>query len=367
MRTLTVGLMCVAMAAIWVVPAEAIVGGKPAAGDWPAFAQLQINGKTECGATLVRSRWVLTAAHCVIGLEPSEIGVIVGSKLRGVGEPIPAKSYAVHEGFADSIPVLVAAWDVAVVELTRAVAAPPMRIATDPAVYTGGTPALAIGLGADGFAYGSYRDELWQAELPITPEADCERVFAGRYDPDQHICAGTFENEQNVCQGDSGGPLMVRDRGEWVIVGTTSFGIGCATPGTYNVFARAAGDPLRNWIEGNLPPPEPPAVAAPSPSASPGEPARSGQGTTAPAATLAAPAQRRVLVVARARRGARSLRVTVEAPATVVVRDARGKVLGRSLVRGNRTVSVRIRVRRPLRAGRYTVSAGTERRTIRVR
>lgn len=350
-RALMIGLG-VAGAGAAAAPAHAIVGGEPAKGDFPFFTQLVIDGRSECGGSLVRPQWVLTAAHCVIGLTPDDLEVIVGSKVREVGQRVRMKSYKEHPGFrTDSVPVLKAAWDVAVVELERPVDAPLIGFA-GPELHAPGTPALAIGLGADGFATGSYRDELYQAALPLVSDFDCGIAYAGRYDPDQHICAGTFENESNACQGDSGGPLMVTDSsGVRSLVGVVSFGTGCGTPGTYNVFARAAGAALRSWIEQQLPPllaPARPAASAP----------------TAAAPPAAAPSPRLRMSVSRVRRGARGLRVWVSAPARITVRDSRGRLLGSA--RAVRAGRVLVRLRRSARRGRLIVRAGDQRRAIRV-
>jgi secreted trypsin-like serine protease len=52
----------------------------------------------------------------------------------------------------------------------------------------------------------------------------------------------------DTCQGDSGGPLMVFTTSEqWVIVGMTSYGYGCAIPEYSGVYTRVVA--YLDWID----------------------------------------------------------------------------------------------------------------------
>lgn len=51
----------------------------------------------------------------------------------------------------------------------------------------------------------------------------------------------------DTCQGDSGGPLMMYTASEqWVLVGLTSYGIGCARANYAGVYTRVAA--YQSWI-----------------------------------------------------------------------------------------------------------------------
>jgi secreted trypsin-like serine protease len=66
------------------------------------------------------------------------------------------------------------------------------------------------------------------------------------------VCAGFPQGGVDTCQGDSGGPMFGRtSAGALRVVGTTSFGEGCARPGRPGVYGRVADDTLRPWIEAN--------------------------------------------------------------------------------------------------------------------
>lgn len=58
-------------------PVYRIVGGNVAsAHEYPWTVGLTRAGKLYCGGSLISNQYVLTAAHCVNGMEPNEIRVI---------------------------------------------------------------------------------------------------------------------------------------------------------------------------------------------------------------------------------------------------------------------------------------------------
>jgi hypothetical protein len=150
--------------------------------------------------------------------------------------------------------------------------------------------------------------------------------------------------------------------GRFVLVGDTSFGVGCAFPTQYGVYGEIAGPALRPWVEARLgelspgtpaPAPGTGPTGAGSPGAS-GTPAGSGDaGALAPvAARLRLPS-----VLGSARRARARGRIIVRLQTSSPVLRVR-----LALVQRGRTVAVGTRSRRVTRSARITLRL---RRTVR--
>ena len=96
-------------------------------------------------------------------------------------------------------------------------------------------------------------DNLQKADVPITTDAYCGGAYSS-FDADTMVCAGFPQGGVDTCQGDSGGPMYGRtSTGALRVVGSTSFGEGCARPNKPGVYARVADATLRNWIASQAP------------------------------------------------------------------------------------------------------------------
>jgi secreted trypsin-like serine protease len=268
-RSLLPALVCALVAA---TPAAAITGGHEPTRPYPAMAALQQDGEFVCGASLIRPRWILTAAHCVLDessepLEPSRLSFLLGrSNLSSdEGEELQATRLIVHEKYGDPSE---SSHDIAVVELERDSAAAPIRIATPPErdLWAPGKEATAIGWGGQVYPGIGATDDLKEVQVPIVPDADCDQAYAngatGDFEAETMVCAGEEAGMKDTCQGDSGGPLMVPDAGgAMVLAGVVSWGFGCGFPTQYGVYARVGHNVLYDWITAKV---GPPAAGAPS-------------------------------------------------------------------------------------------------------
>ncbi|XP_038934318.2 acrosin isoform X1 [Rattus norvegicus] len=250
-----------------------IVGGQTSSpGAWPWMVSLQIftshNSRRyhACGGSLLNSHWVLTAAHCfdnkkkvydwrlVFGAHEIEYG-----RNKPVKEPQQERyvqKIVIHEKYN----AVTEGNDIALLKVT-----PPVTCGdfVGPGClphFKSGPPRIPHTCYVTGWGY--IKDNaprpspvLMEARVDLIDLDLCNSTqwYNGRV-TSTNVCAGYPEGKIDTCQGDSGGPLMCRDSVDspFVIVGITSWGVGCARakrPGVYT----ATWDYL-DWIASKIGP-----------------------------------------------------------------------------------------------------------------
>ncbi|XP_068697308.1 uncharacterized protein [Montipora foliosa] len=237
-----------------------IVGGKistPGAWPWQVAIMCKTCKEQDCGGTLVSAQHVITAAHC---LSINKDTFIENYKVRlgehhfenseGYEQDINISSVTIHPSYGEAASF---DGDLAVIELASPARindhVGPVCLQNRSSDFPPGSRCYITGWGRTRQG-GSISAVLREAEVPLVSNQNCrENYGSGSIITSNMLCAGRLGAGVDACQGDSGGPLVCEKDNRWYLVGTTSWGWGCAGKyyGVYTNIAR-----LSDWIQANV-------------------------------------------------------------------------------------------------------------------
>ncbi|XP_037042005.1 chymotrypsin-2-like [Bradysia coprophila] len=223
-----------------------IVGGSTAQdGDFPYQVSLRnpAHNAHFCGGSIISPNWILTAAHCVSGMGPSSIFVVVGTNSLssgGIGYGVSEIRSHVSYNPINNVN------DIAVLRINGVISYGPkvqsVGLAALPVL--GGTSLTLSGWGLTSYPSSILPNDLQQISLKSITTAQCQNALPGYPVYDTNVC--TYDGVgRGSCQGDSGGPLVVGSQVGPVQVGIVSWGIPCAK-GSPDIFTSVAS--YRTWI-----------------------------------------------------------------------------------------------------------------------
>ncbi|XP_046615531.1 venom protease-like isoform X1 [Neodiprion virginianus] len=245
-----------------------VVGGIPAKlGAWPWIVALGYKAtragnppKWLCGGTLVSSRHIITAGHCVFNRKDLYLVRLGDLDLVSDNDganpiDIPIEKITIHPDYDPSHYTN----DIAVIRMERNVPFSqnihPICLPLEDNIrqrnFTRMFPFVA-GWGAVYFN-GPSSTRLLQLQIPVVSPEACAKAFEpfkSTVIDDRVLCAGFARGGKDACQGDSGGPLMFPLGRISYLIGVVSYGHKCAEPGYPGVYTRVTS--FLDFIQANL-------------------------------------------------------------------------------------------------------------------
>ncbi|KAK7803559.1 hypothetical protein U0070_023787, partial [Myodes glareolus] len=230
-----------------------IVGGSQVEkGSFPWQVSLKQKQKHVCGGTIISSRWVITAAHCMANRNIAlTLNVTAGehdlSKVEPGEQTLAIETIIIHPQFSIRKPMN---YDIALLKMAGTFqfgqSVRPVCLPESGEHFKAGFVCTTAGWGrlAEG---GSLPQVLQQVNLPILTQEECEAALLSLRNPvtgKTFLCTGSPDGGRDACQGDSGGSLMCQNsKGAWTLAGVTSWGLGCGRGWRNNSRKKEQGSP----------------------------------------------------------------------------------------------------------------------------
>lgn len=221
-----------------------IVGGNSMPISWrPYQASLRLGNSHFCGGTILNSRWVLSAAHCLVKYSASTIKVVVGANhLSSGGTTYSIERTVIHPDYTSK------GYDIALMKTISSISfnsnVAPINL---PSSATGGGVTAVVSGWGRRVVGGPLPDQLHAVVLRTLTNTECKARFAASESPHMAYQVNDFklctlnQKGEGTCNGDSGGPLTA----ESAVIGIVSFGIACAV-GAPDAYERVFNH--RQWI-----------------------------------------------------------------------------------------------------------------------
>merc|ERR1712226_1277994 len=234
-------------------------------GEWPHVCMIMKKNTAGTdaflgGASLIAPGIVVTAAHKVNAISPSDMTVRCGDwNIKQVTEPKKfqekqVKTLSIHPRYSGIDKVHN---DVALVHLDGefvldkhldTICLPEFPDQRDGNYQKGKLDCSVQGWGKSCFGdCGKYQAALRQINLPIVENDVCQNLLQKTRLPDSFdlhdsfLCAGgSSKGGEDACEGDGGGPLVCRQNDKFVLAGVVAWGIGCGVPNVPGVYAAVA-------------------------------------------------------------------------------------------------------------------------------
>nr|XP_019563782.2 chymotrypsin-1-like [Aedes albopictus] len=232
-----------------------IVGGTTSSDAVPYQISLQIMARSyyglgplewmhNCGGSIVSPLYVVSAAHCLDGIDPARLSVVSGTNdLRDNGSKGTRRKVSWFKIHPDYIELNRS--DIGIIKVAEPFT---FNAKEQPITYSdkqvgGGVDCVLTGWGYTmPVRIGKTPQDLQEAQLRTITNAEC-RSRGFPVNPTE-ICTFTRVG-QGACGGDSGGPLVCNHE----LVGVVSYGTRFCGIGSPDVFTRVS--EFKSWIDEN--------------------------------------------------------------------------------------------------------------------
>lgn len=205
-----------------------------------------------CGGAILAPEWILTAGHCLYGLNSQTIEVVAGAHNLGVNESTTQQRRPIRNTFIyPTYKGGVAPYDIALIRLTRPLnltsSVRGIQLPSD----TQQTPrgwAMLYGWGSiSNTNTPKLAKTLQMMKVPIVGANVCSAVLnVEKYkliSNELTVCTGPIEGSPSACNGDSGSALSQGNS----VIGVVSWGQNpCGLPHSASVYTRVS--TYNNWI-----------------------------------------------------------------------------------------------------------------------
>lgn len=196
---------------------QAIIGGSPTIqGEFSGVVALLIAPGGLCSGSLIHEQWIVSAAHCLKGKNPSDVQILFDRlDIRGSGGSYGfATQILIHPGYTGTL----GDNDIALIKLSEA--------QTGRVTYPVARNVVDVGVELTQVGYGSTAAPNTGSGIQrklVTKSAPCSSVGAGAVDATKVLCFAA-DDGNGTCFGDSGGPSFIRAGQRLIVAGVTSFG-----------------------------------------------------------------------------------------------------------------------------------------------